>query len=289
MLLAAVAAAVVIAVWTRTRATRPTAPAPIARPPPPRRPPAPRPVARPARDPDPPGTLRLEGLVLDERDQPVPGAAVELASRPPRTVATDADGSFAIDGLLPTAYQVTAWKDDRYAAPVWLVVRAATEPLVLRLVRGATLAVRVVDDATDAPVAGATIDDGRQALAAGAAGAAALRPGPTLLQRGGPRRRLRAGDDRALAGRRSGRHDRHAVRLARQRGPGPRGRPRRSPGGRRGGGRARRGRRRRVTTDAAGAWTIRGWPLAATLGVEAPAGVGRSRSSSTAPPRGATW
>ncbi len=279
LLVAAVAAAVVIAVWTRTRATAPdradrpdrapaaTAPAP-----------APRPVARPARDPDPPGTLRLEGLVLDERDQPVPGAAVELASRPPRTVATDADGSFAIDGLLPTAYQVTAWKDDRYAAPLSLVVRAATEPLVLRLVRGATLAVRVVDDATDAPVAGATIDDGRQAVTTDAAGAAALRGlGPHFYSAEvradgyAPATIARSlGDD-------PGGTIVHAVRLARGapvqgRVVGPDDRPVAGVAV------AARGEAgdAEVTTDAAGAWTIP--RLAAghyTLGVEAPAGVGQ--------------
>lgn len=171
----AAAAAVAVALWSRARTTTgTTAPGHAATAPSASTPAPARPAPRPARDPDPPGALRLEGLVLDERDQPVPGATVEIASRPPRTVSTDRDGAFAIDGLLPSAYEVAAWHADRYAAPVRLVVRATTEPLILRLVIGQTLAVRVVDDATAAPIAGALVDDGRQAVPTGADGVAAL-------------------------------------------------------------------------------------------------------------------
>src|SRR5262245_9127056 len=62
---------------------------------------------------DPPGALRLEGQVVDARDsQPVGGAIVWLGSEPPRTTTSEADGSFAFEGLLARRYRVEAWKGD---------------------------------------------------------------------------------------------------------------------------------------------------------------------------------
>src|SRR5438094_5614716 len=46
-------------------------------------------------DDDPRGALRLEGQVVDAEDHPVGGATVVLASHPPRTATTEADGGFA--------------------------------------------------------------------------------------------------------------------------------------------------------------------------------------------------
>src|SRR5262245_58587154 len=55
-------------------------------------------------DPDPAGTLRPEGQVIDAAGAPVGGATVTIDSRPPRSAKTEEDGSFAIDGLLAARY-----------------------------------------------------------------------------------------------------------------------------------------------------------------------------------------
>ncbi len=128
-----------------------------------------------ARDPDPTGTLRLEGLVLDEANRPVAGALVEVGTRPRREVITESDGSFAIEGLLPRTYGIRARKDDRYATKVRVPVRATTEPLILRMVLGSTLALRVIDDVTEAAVAGARVDADDGQAVTGPDGIAELR------------------------------------------------------------------------------------------------------------------
>src|SRR5262245_3736972 len=59
-------------------------------------------------DDDPKGTQRLEGQVIDDKDQPVGGATVVLSSNPPRSVLTEDDGSFAFDNLVGRPYQIAA-------------------------------------------------------------------------------------------------------------------------------------------------------------------------------------
>src|SRR5688500_13965644 len=59
----------------------------------------------PGQKPDPVGTIRLEGQVIDEAEAPVAGATVVLAANPDRIVISEADGSFAIEGLLARVYR----------------------------------------------------------------------------------------------------------------------------------------------------------------------------------------
>src|SRR5262245_19997126 len=69
-------------------------------------------------DDDPPGTLRLEGLVLGGDDQPVAGAAVTINSQPPRSVTSDEDGSFHIDQLVGRQYTLVARAEAGVGGPV---------------------------------------------------------------------------------------------------------------------------------------------------------------------------
>ncbi len=110
--------------------------------------------------PEPTGSLRLEGQVIAEGDRPVGGAIVALASEPPRTAVTDADGSFAFDGLLARSYTIAAHREDAFASPRAVLVGPATDPVVLRLARGFTIAVHVIDEKGD-PIEGAmaSLDD----------------------------------------------------------------------------------------------------------------------------------
>jgi protocatechuate 3,4-dioxygenase beta subunit len=164
LLVAGVVVAVAIAVvaWL---VTRERAPAPAAAP----SAPAPLPAAKPAADApaeapppsfavddDPVGTLRLEGQVLDDGDDPVGGATVWLSSVPPRSTKTEADGSFSFDKLVGRRYSLRARAGDRIAGPHGHQLTATSEPVILRLRAGGTLTVEVVGDG-DAPVAGATV------------------------------------------------------------------------------------------------------------------------------------
>ena len=115
----------------------------------------------PVRDPEPAGAIRLEGLVVDEHDRPVAGADVELSTRPPRRTQSDTDGSFAIDGLLPQSYVIHAWTRDRYTSHTPFIARPTTEPIILHLRPGNTVAYTVLDAGTDQPIAGAELDGGR--------------------------------------------------------------------------------------------------------------------------------
>ncbi len=133
----------------------------------PRKPPAPRPVsaasasagqAASVADDDPRGTLRLEGQVIDERDQPVGGAAVAIDANPPIVVETEADGSFVFEGLIPRHYRVEASKADGYAGPARLRLVGETEAITLRMRRGGAVEVAVVERPGGKPVAGAEIE-----------------------------------------------------------------------------------------------------------------------------------
>jgi hypothetical protein len=94
--------------------------------------------------------------VLDPDGAGVGGARVTLLAEPASEVVAEADGSFVFERLPVRTYAVTAIAGELIAAPV--VVRLAEDagPVVVRLVRGAALAVQVVD-ARGAPVPGATV------------------------------------------------------------------------------------------------------------------------------------
>lgn len=136
---------------------------------------APRRPAVVVRDDERVGTVRIEGLVLDEDDRPVAGAEVEVSSAPARRVRTELDGAFAIDGLWPRGYVLRAWAGDRYAEPIGFVARATTEPIVVRLRRGNVVTVTVIDATTEQPIVGAMVDDQRAVARTDAAGRVTLR------------------------------------------------------------------------------------------------------------------
>jgi protocatechuate 3,4-dioxygenase beta subunit len=127
------------------------------------------------------GEARLEGLVVDDRGAPVPGARVSIGrasiGSEPRdlpAVTTDEAGRFAVDGLAPETVRIDARRDELYLEGARVRVRAGRAPVVLRMRRGMTLTVRVVADG--APLAGAQIERGGDAIAVtGPDGAAEVR------------------------------------------------------------------------------------------------------------------
>jgi hypothetical protein len=107
---------------------------------------------------DPIGTQRLEGQVLDADDQPVAGARVTVDAIPARTVETQADGTFAFDGMLTKHYTLVAVADAGVAGPTIARLTDNSEPVILRLRPGATANVSVLDAETGRPIAGAKVE-----------------------------------------------------------------------------------------------------------------------------------
>lgn len=110
------------------------------------------------RDDDPEGTLRLEGIVVDESNQGVGGAKVAIDAAPPVVLETDSDGSFAFEGLIARDYRVEATAGEGYAGPVRLRLTDKAEPVTLRLRPGGTLEVAVSERAGGKPIAGAEVE-----------------------------------------------------------------------------------------------------------------------------------
>ncbi|MCX5745872.1 MAG: sigma-70 family RNA polymerase sigma factor, partial [Proteobacteria bacterium] len=113
-------------------------------------------------DDDPVGSIRLEGQVIDEHDQPVGGAHVAIDANPPKLATTEADGSFAFEGLIARAYRIEATITTdtigRYAGPVRVRLHPDPEPVTLRMKEGGTVDVAVSDAATGGPVVGAQVE-----------------------------------------------------------------------------------------------------------------------------------
>ncbi len=108
-----------------------------------------------AYDDDPIGTFRLEGQVIDDKDQPVAGARVAIDANPPKLAVTEADGAFVFEKLIARDYQLEASADERYAGPARVRLTAKHEPVTLRL--RAAGEVQVIVTAAGAPVAGAQV------------------------------------------------------------------------------------------------------------------------------------
>src|SRR5690606_30866511 len=125
---------------------------------------------------DPVGDLVLEGQVIDGDEAPVAGATVFLSSRPPRTETTGEDGTFAFDRLVGKRYLLTGRADDQVGGPVSHLLSAKSDPVVLRLGQGATMAIEVVSEKSGAPVGGAAVAAGDGLVSqTGADGKARLR------------------------------------------------------------------------------------------------------------------
>ncbi len=111
--------------------------------------------------PEPTGTLRIDGQVVDEDGmRPVPGALVHIDTQPASEVKAEGDGSFYFEGLLPREYHLSARADARSAGPI--SVRATppashAEPVVLRLGAGSRLEVEVTTASDHRPISGASI------------------------------------------------------------------------------------------------------------------------------------
>jgi hypothetical protein len=133
-------------------------------------------------DDDPVGGETLEGQVIDEDEQPVGGAIVTLSSSPRRTATSEADGSFGFDQLVGKTYHLSARADDRIGGPVPHTVSDRSGPVVIRLRRGASVAVEVVSDGSFTPLPGAVVvlaAASEQLATADAAGKVRFRGAPT--------------------------------------------------------------------------------------------------------------
>ena len=110
-------------------------------------------VASATRGEMPAGALRLEGMVLDDNDQPMPNAVVQLVPAEV-TTKTEADGGFVFYAL-PGRYYLYADAGDFYSHRTSVQLDATTEPVIIHLVRGSTLVVHVTGD--EQPLRGAEV------------------------------------------------------------------------------------------------------------------------------------
>ncbi len=98
--------------------------------------------------------VRVEGLAIDDDEQPVPGATVGIDNDAVAT--TEDDGSFVLESFPAGPHTMFASKGDLYAETVDIAfLNPEPEPLIVRMRRGSTLVVHVVDDR--GPVGGAQV------------------------------------------------------------------------------------------------------------------------------------
>ncbi len=130
-----------------------------------------RAAAIPARAPR--GELRLEGVAMDDHDQPMGGVTVKLGGT--RTTTTEADGTFAFDELAEGSYNLTAEKDLWYGDSLDNTLDATSDPVEIKLVRGPTLVITVIDAATKKPIEHAKVEVSSRVGLTGSDGVTTLR------------------------------------------------------------------------------------------------------------------
>jgi protocatechuate 3,4-dioxygenase beta subunit len=119
-----------------------------------------------------PGPLRLEGQVVDDDDHPIGGAQITLGGA--RIAVSEVDGSFAFDDLADGAYALIAEKAELYGEELDVQLDDTSEPVIVRMVAGPTIAIHVVDPA-GAAIAGAKVETSSRAAITGDDGTARLR------------------------------------------------------------------------------------------------------------------
>ncbi|HEX8107949.1 MAG TPA: carboxypeptidase-like regulatory domain-containing protein [Kofleriaceae bacterium] len=96
------------------------------------------------------GSGAIDGIVVDERNVPVSGAAVLVTSHD--EVRSETDGSFHVAGVAPGRYYLNAHSETGAAGPLPLEVDEAPLSVVVRLHPGVSLAVEVVSIVDGHPV-----------------------------------------------------------------------------------------------------------------------------------------
>lgn len=130
-----------------------------------------------ALDIDREGPLLLEGQVVGPDGAPVSGAKVSLSSVPARSATSESDGSFSFAKLTGRTYHLGATSGKLIGSAVYKLVDKG-DPVVIRLVEGATVTVTVLDD-DGQPLSGAEVrSDDDHIATTDARGAATLAPVP---------------------------------------------------------------------------------------------------------------
>ncbi|MEO8701161.1 MAG: carboxypeptidase-like regulatory domain-containing protein [Kofleriaceae bacterium] len=99
------------------------------------------------------GELRLEGLIVDAADHPIAGASVTIGAL---SGTTETDGTFAFDHLAAGTYHVAGATPELYAEGD-AELTGDSDPMILKLIRGAAVVVHVEETGTHAPIANAEV------------------------------------------------------------------------------------------------------------------------------------
>jgi hypothetical protein len=122
------------------------------------------------------GTERIAGKVVDESGSPVGGAVVRAhIGRHITTTTSGVNGSFAFEGLPRRGIMLSGGKDDLYAPHVGVTPGVDRDPVTMRLVRGCTVTVHVIDAQSRAAIANAEVEIEPLTARTGADGVASVR------------------------------------------------------------------------------------------------------------------
>ncbi|MGE0547565.1 MAG: sigma-70 family RNA polymerase sigma factor [Kofleriaceae bacterium] len=119
------------------------------------------------------GRLRLEGQVVDGNTAPLANVRVTLDVMPPRTATTEADGSFAFEGLGEGNYALVASLGQLATAVSTDWLTATSDPVQIRMIAGGAVELSAVDE-QGGPIAGARVVPRARAQQGGAETTTAL-------------------------------------------------------------------------------------------------------------------
>jgi hypothetical protein len=105
---------------------------------------------------DPIGALQVDGQVVDEEGKGLEGALIGISSSPPRQTVSGKDGIFSFDKLVGRMYYLEAHKGELQGNASLLLNEEAL-PVTIRMQRGASAEITVLDEVERKPIANAEI------------------------------------------------------------------------------------------------------------------------------------
>jgi uncharacterized GH25 family protein len=105
---------------------------------------------------DPIGALQLDGQVVDEEGKGLEGALVGISSSPPRQTVSGKNGVFSFDKLVGRTYYLDGHKGE-LTGSASLVLNEEALPVTIRMQRGSSAEITVLDEVERKPIPNAEI------------------------------------------------------------------------------------------------------------------------------------